>query len=473
MKYLVLGSSGLIGKNFCKFLRDKGHIVIEWDIKMGSKYDLRIQNEKLRETIALADYILFAAFDIGGFKFLKKLDSIFIENNLNIMSNTFKLLKNKKFIFLSSTMVIVPDNEYGCLKKIGEHYTSQINGINVRLWNVYDYEVSNERSHVIADFIDSAINNNIINILSDGTEERQFLHATDCSKALYYIFTNYDIFLNKKYIDLSSFMWISIKEIANIISSIIPCKINTGNEKDYYVKNDPGDFILKYFTPEININEGIKQIIEYNLNNKKILNIDNKYLHDMLTTTLYGDGDSDKHLMTLFSIVLQINAKNILELGVRDGKTTLPLLCGARLTKGKVISVDINNTSFVCPKDLQPLWTFNQSDALDFLQNKDIIWDLVFIDDWHSYDHVKKELEILDSKITPSSLIILHDLMYANYEPHYHSDIALKEGQWANGGPYRAVAELNQNFWEFSTIPSCNGFTILRKKYSSLYNKKI
>jgi hypothetical protein len=59
--------------------------------------------------------------------------------------------------------------------------------------------------------------------------------------------------------------------------------------------------------------------------------------------------------------------------------------------------------------------------------------------------------------------------MYGNNEPRYHTDLTLKDGQWAEGGPYRAVAELNPQFWEFSTIPSNNGLTILRKKYSSKF----
>jgi len=41
-----------------------------------------------------------------------------------------------------------------------------------------------------------------------------------------------------------------------------------------------------------------------------------------------------------------VAAKRILELGVRTGSTTLPLLLGAEKTGGTVISVDINNTEF-------------------------------------------------------------------------------------------------------------------------------
>ena len=112
---------------------------------------------------------------------------------------------------------------------------------------------------------------------------------------------------------------------------------------------------------------------------------------------------------------------------------------------------------------------FKKQDSLAFLKeyNNEKI-DFIFVDDWHAYDHVKKELEYLDQYVSPSSIIVLHDLMYST-TPYYHTDLTLTSGQWAGGGPYRAVAELNPNFWEFSTIPVNNGLTILRKKYSSKY----
>lgn len=197
-------------------------------------------------------------------------------------------------------------------------------------------------------------------------------------------------------------------------------------------------------------------------------------LRQILEMTLNGNGDSDKHIMTLFSIALGGKSKNIIELGVRNGNTTLPLILAAKLNGGKVTSVDINETEFQCPKDLKDIWTFVKSDAVEFLSkiNPNETIDLLYIDDWHSYDHVKKEIEILDTLVSPSTIILLHDLMYGNTNPFYHTDLTLKDGQWANGGPYRAVAELNPQFWEFATLPWNNGLTILRKKYSNKYKQK-
>jgi predicted O-methyltransferase YrrM len=197
-------------------------------------------------------------------------------------------------------------------------------------------------------------------------------------------------------------------------------------------------------------------------------------MNNFIQQTLTGLGDSDRHVMTLFGIALACKGKNYIELGVRSGTTTIPIQEAAKWNNGFLYSVDIDVNPF--PVEQNVHWQYVQSDAIAFLEK----WerekmpppDFVYIDDWHSYDHVKKELEILDRIVTPSTVILLHDLMYGNTCPFYHTDLTLKDGQWANGGPYRAVAELNPQFWEFSTLPWNNGLTILRKKYSNKYKQK-
>lgn len=189
----------------------------------------------------------------------------------------------------------------------------------------------------------------------------------------------------------------------------------------------------------------------------------------IIERSLNGTGDSDRHHLTLLGIGLSIGAKNILELGVRGGGTTEPLLQVANLTDGKVTSVDIENTQF---DPGTPRWTFIKKDALEYLKSlpDSCLFDLVYVDDWHAYEHVKQELAELDRLVSPNTVILIHDLMYGNWQPHYHADLTLTSGQWAGGGPYKAVAELNPQFWEFATIPSCNGLTLLRKKYSNKYH---
>ena len=186
---------------------------------------------------------------------------------------------------------------------------------------------------------------------------------------------------------------------------------------------------------------------------------------------LKGTMDSDRHLVSIFAIALASRGKVFVELGVREGHTTEPLYTAAKLNHGHLWSVDLND-----PSDFKPdngNYTFVKKDSIKFLEEwpKDKKIDIIYVDDWHSYEHVKRQLELLDELVGPSSVILLHDLMYGNTEPFYHADLTLTHGQWAEGGPYRAVAELNPQFWEWSTLPWNNGLTILRKKYSNKYHR--
>lgn len=191
----------------------------------------------------------------------------------------------------------------------------------------------------------------------------------------------------------------------------------------------------------------------------------------MLHEVKFGQSDSSRHLLTLFSIAMQIQAKRILELGVRDGWTTVPLLAAALENGGMVHSVDLEDTTFQCPESYRVYWKFFKSDALAWLEQRvqdKGRYDLVYIDDWHSYPHVKRELELIEPMITPSTVILLHDLMYNNAQPHYRGDYQCQDPQWEGGGPYRALAELDPAVWEWSTIPVNNGLTILRKKAETI-----
>ena len=191
----------------------------------------------------------------------------------------------------------------------------------------------------------------------------------------------------------------------------------------------------------------------------------------MLTKTKFGHDTTDKHQLTFFALAMGISAKKILELGVRDGNSTMPWILAARELDGFVDSVDLEPTRWQCPELAQPYWKFTQSDAIKFLEDcveEGTQYDLIYVDDWHSYAHVKRELELIEHMITPSGLVLLHDLMYNNSQPDYHMELNTTDAQWAEGGPYRAVAELDPNVWEWATIPSNHGMTILRKKSQTI-----
>lgn len=186
-----------------------------------------------------------------------------------------------------------------------------------------------------------------------------------------------------------------------------------------------------------------------------------------------GLGDSDHHLATIFGLVIQIKAKKILELGVRWGDTSEPIVCAASMVNGHLTAVDIEQTQWRCPDDLKPYYTFIKSDAISFLEQeveKGAYYDIIYVDDWHAYEHVKKELELIDKLTDKKSLILLHDLMaFSDTNGHtaeYHLPLNPPVGsEWSSGGPTRAVFELDKDKWEWVTIPINNGLTILRKIY--------
>jgi predicted O-methyltransferase YrrM len=198
------------------------------------------------------------------------------------------------------------------------------------------------------------------------------------------------------------------------------------------------------------------------------------YLMELMNRTLKTKNDGGlqyfEHVLTFFSIALQMKTKKILELGVRDGGSSYPFLVASKVLGGHVTSVDINSDVWRPPEDLAQYQTFIQSDAIDFLINNTEKYDLIYVDDWHSYPHVKKELEEIDRVSDENTIILLHDLM-GNSEPNYWSPIDYDEnGEWGLGGPYRAVEELDKEKWEWMTIPTNHGLTILRKKGKVITN---
>ena len=109
-------------------------------------------------------------------------------------------------------------SNYGKLKSIGESYTEALKGIVVKFWNVYGHEADPEKSHVITDFINKAKDFNLIKMRTSGKEERQFLYGDDCAECLHIISKQYYNIAKERKLDIASFEWTSILDVAKIIS---------------------------------------------------------------------------------------------------------------------------------------------------------------------------------------------------------------------------------------------------------------
>jgi len=273
MKVLILGSAGQIGAYLTDYLRTKGHEVTEFDVTNGEEYDLRtIPNPKLMHDIRLADFVFFLAFDVGGSRYLKKYQHTyeFINNNTRMMANVFQYLQEyrKPFVFASSQMSNMSYSPYGVMKRVGEMYTQNLKGLTVKFWNVYGIEKDYEKSHVITDFIKKGFEEGDFEMMTDGTEERQFLYAEDCCEALETVMEHYGDFKPTDPLHITSFRSEAIKDVASIIQGQFhligkDVNIKPGLAKDSVQmdkRNEADNYILGWWMPKTNIQDGISEV---------------------------------------------------------------------------------------------------------------------------------------------------------------------------------------------------------------------
>ena len=273
MKVLNLGSSGQIGAYLTEYLRKKGHEVIEFDRNRHHGEDLtQMPNHNLERAVKECDFCFFLAFDVGGSRYLKKYQHTFdfINNNTRLMANVFGLLEkyNKRFVFASSQMSNMSYSPYGVMKRVGELYTTSLKGLTVKFWTVYGIEKDMDKAHVITDFIKKGFEEGDFEMMTDGTEERQFLYAEDCCEALETIMESYTDFKPEDPLHITSFRATSIKEVAQIIMGQFnmidkPVKINPGLAKDSVQmdkRNEADSYITDWWLPKTNMQDGIAAV---------------------------------------------------------------------------------------------------------------------------------------------------------------------------------------------------------------------
>ena len=273
MRVTILGSSGQIGAYLTEYLREKGHEVIEFDKNFDVKHDMTvIPNIKLHGAIMNSDFVFFLAFDVGGSHYLKKYQHTFkfLDNNARMMVNAFEYIQKykKPFVFASSQMSNMSYSPYGVMKRVGELYTRSLNGLIVKFWNVFGIETDMEKAHVITDFIKKGFETGTIDMMTDGTEEREFLYAEDCCEALEKVMEYYDHLHSDDDLHITTGDSTSILGIARTIQSlfkeigrevtIAPSESKDEVQKD--ARNVPDPYIKQWWQPKTSVTEGITKV---------------------------------------------------------------------------------------------------------------------------------------------------------------------------------------------------------------------
>ena len=273
MRVTILGSSGQIGAYLTEFLRNKGHQVTDFDKNLDEKHDMTvIPNLRLHVAIMNSDFVFFLAFDVGGSHYLKKYQHTFkfLDNNARMMVNAFEYIQkyNKPFVFASSQMSNMSYSPYGVMKRVGELYTKSLNGLIVKFWNVFGIETDMEKAHVITDFIKKGFETGTIDMMTYGTEEREFLFAEDCCEALEAVMQNYSDFTSDDDLHITTGYSTDILGIARTIQSlfeeigrevtIVPAESKDEVQKD--ARNVPDLYIKKWWQPKTSVTEGITKV---------------------------------------------------------------------------------------------------------------------------------------------------------------------------------------------------------------------
>jgi cephalosporin hydroxylase len=121
--------------------------------------------------------------------------------------------------------------------------------------------------------------------------------------------------------------------------------------------------------------------------------------------------DLGAHLPRLYDFTTAYAEPIVIELGVRDGVSTMAFLRGVSEVGGHVHSADTRHPQVPIWLADTGLWTFHVGDdlsvpILDALPERA---DIVFIDTSHYYDHTLAELRTYVPRVKRGGLVLCHD----------------------------------------------------------------
>lgn len=159
------------------------------------------------------------------------------------------------------------------------------------------------------------------------------------------------------------------------------------------------------------------------------------------------------HLPRFARLVVEGDAKKVIELGTRTGVSTIAWLYALEQTGGHLWSVDIDRKP---PIGDYPHWTFIQGDdeADEVLAQLPTEVDILFLDTSHHFQHTLRELRLYRSQVRSGGLIVCHD-----------TELPVPEGAPA-GDPVFPVKRAIEQFvaetgFRWLNIPECWGLAII------------
>jgi len=317
-RIVVTGGDGFLGKHVVNFLRVR-YPNAEIVVPCISNIDLRERNETISYFIKIkADFVIALAARLGGIGDNQKYPASYFYDNITIGINTIdacRLSGVKKLIIIGTVcsypkLTPVPFKEedlwngypeptngpYGIAKKAVAEYSISVqkqyglNSVNLLMTNLYGPgdDFRDATSHVIPALIKKIIHAkeaclNSISAWGDGSPTRDFIYVTDAAKA---IVTSLEIDYIQP-INIGGGSDISIKKLFELICTIVGFKGTV--IWDSTRPNGQPKRLLDIakakqhlgFLPEVDLETGLKQTIEWYLDNRTIIdNLNPKYSNE-------------------------------------------------------------------------------------------------------------------------------------------------------------------------------------------------
>jgi nucleoside-diphosphate-sugar epimerase len=246
-KILITGASGLLGTEFCRQLKEAGHIVYAVDNHSRSttipscdewfRIDLNSVDD-INQLPTDFDYIYHYGAINGTTNFYKMPNKV-LENNfvcdLNIFNFARKQTNLKRIVYASSSEIVsddptspVPENadvfikdihnarwSYRLAKITSENYlaNSDLPYVMIRYFNVYGE--NSKQGHFLGDQINK-IKNGIFSVIG-GQETRSFCYVSDAIEASIFVAENADRVL----VNVGNDREISIGEAVQVIAQVM------------------------------------------------------------------------------------------------------------------------------------------------------------------------------------------------------------------------------------------------------------
>lgn len=126
----------------------------------------------------------------------------------------------------------------------------------------------------------------------------------------------------------------------------------------------------------------------------------------LLDAYIATPSDINEHLQFIHDLCVAVDAKTVVELGVRTGVSTAAFLTAMDVTGGAVWSCDVHQPRVDPWIRDHPRWEFWWGSDLDLAGDAPDC-DVLFIDTSHAYQHTVDELRLYAPKAR--RLILLHD----------------------------------------------------------------